>query len=193
MTSLDILRGHPHFDDSRAAGLGNRLGWGMRPALLLIDVCVAYWKAGSPLDISHNPDGAASAASMRRLVAAARDGNVPVVWAQVRYNHPRMRDGGVQAAKTKTIRAWQDGDDRGLDALMPGLEPAAEDTVVLKRNPSAFFGTTLATELRLLGVDTLAICGVSTSGCVRATAMDAMCSGFRPMVSSNYRVRSVQC
>ncbi|KAF1809992.1 Isochorismatase hydrolase [Eremomyces bilateralis CBS 781.70] len=182
MTSLKI-QDHPQYQASIAAGFGHRLGWGSRPALLLIDVCVAYYQPGSPLDITHNPSGAASAPSMCRLVAAARASGVPVVWAQVRYNHPRLRDGGVQAAKTKTIRAWQDGDPRGLDALMPGLEPAEGETTVLKRNPSAFFGTTLATELRLLGVDTLAVCGVSTSGCVRATAMDAMCYGFRPMVS----------
>lgn len=169
-------------------GYGNTMGWGARPALLLIDVCVAYWKKGSPLDLSHNPEGAASPDSMRRLVAAARRGKVPVIWAQVRYDHPQMKDGGIQAKKTKTILAWQDGDPRGLDALMPGLEPEADDTVVLKRNPSAFFGTNLATELQLLNVDTLVIGGVSTSGCVRATAMDAMCHGFRPVVRSSLRL-----
>ncbi|KAK4446637.1 Isochorismatase-like protein [Podospora aff. communis PSN243] len=181
MTAL-ALDTHPSHTRYRAAGYGQRMGWGTRPALLLIDVCAAYWKPGSPLDLSHNPEGAASPDSMRRLVASARAGGVPVCHAQVRYNHPNMLDGGVQAKKTKTILAWQDGDPRGLDALLPGLEPQPEDVLVLKRNPSAFFGTTLSTELRLLGVDTLVICGVSTSGCVRATAMDAVCNGFRPMV-----------
>ncbi|KAH8890563.1 N-carbamoylsarcosine amidase [Thozetella sp. PMI_491] len=176
------VQAHPQYEGLGAAGLGERLGWGSHVALLVIDVCAAYWKAGSPLDLSHNPEAAASPDSMRRLVAAARGSGVPVLWAQVRYNHPEMKDGGVQAKKMKTILAWQDGDTRGLDALLPGLEPAADDIVVLKRNPSAFFGTTLATDMHLLGVDTIAICGVSTSGCVRATAMDAMCHGFRPMV-----------
>jgi nicotinamidase-related amidase len=178
-----------------AAGIGiregtKRLGWGSRPALLLIDVCAAYWTPGSPLDLSGNPAGAASPDSMRRLLRAARSSSsskkVPVVWAQVRYNHPQMLDGAVQAQKTKTILAWQDGDVRGLDAPLEGLVPDQQqegDTLVLKRNPSAFFGTTLATELHLLGVDTLVICGVSTSGCVRATAQDAMCFGYRTMVS----------
>jgi nicotinamidase-related amidase len=187
-----------------------KMGWGARPALLLVDVCIAYWKNGSPLDLSHNPEGNASPDSMRRLLTAARKGNVPVIWAQVRYNHPQMKDGGVQAKKTKTIVAWQDGDPRGLDALLPGLEPAAEDTVVLKRNPSAFcesneslrfiidtdaflVGTNLATELHLLDVDTLVLGGVSTSGCIRATAMDAMAHGFRPMVSGDLRSLSVGC
>lgn len=182
MPALDIAA-HPQAEDYHTAGFGKRIGWGSRPALLLIDVCTAYWKDGSPLDLSNNADGAASPDSMRRLLSSARQGGVPVIWAQVRYNHPQMKDGGVQALKTKTILAWQDGDTRGLDALMPGLEPTSTETVILKRNPSAFFGTTLATELHLLGVDTLVICGVSTSGCVRATAADALCHGFRPMVS----------
>ncbi|KAH7025677.1 putative N-carbamoylsarcosine amidase [Microdochium trichocladiopsis] len=177
------LAAHPQHNEYLSKSLGAaRLGWGSRPALLLIDVCAAYWKQGSPLDISHNPEGAASPDSMRRLLGAAQANNVPVAWAQVRYNHPQLLDGGVQAKKTKTIRAWQDGDERGLDALVPGLEPGEHETLVLKRNPSAFFGTTLATELMLQGVDTVVICGVSTSGCVRATAVDAMCHGFRPMI-----------
>jgi len=182
MMSLDVSH-HPQYLDYETVGFGRRMGWGSRPALLLVDVCRAYWTQGSPLDLSHNPEGAASPESMRRLVAAARVGEVPVVWAQVRYNHPEMKDAGVQGKKTKTILAWQDGDNRGLDATLPGLEPGPEDLVVLKRNPSAFFGTTLATDLHLLNVDTLVICGVSTSGCVRATALDAMCHGFRPMVN----------
>ena len=174
---------HPQYADYHAAGYGKRIGWGSRPALLMIDICRAYFKDGSPLGLLHNPEGAASPESMKRLLAAARSGNVPVIWAQVRYNHPQMKDAGVQGKKSKTIRAWQDGDNRGLDAWLPGLEAAPEDVVILKRNPSAFFGTTLPTELQLLNVDTLVICGVSTSGCVRATALDAMCHGFRPMVS----------
>jgi nicotinamidase-related amidase len=178
-----LLSEHPQFTKAKTQLLGHRLGWGDRPALLLVDVCVAYWKAGSPLNLSHNEAGAASPDSMRRLLEAARKGDIPVLWAQVRYNHPQMLDGAVQAKKTKTILAWQDGDPRGLDAAMPGLEPDPADIVFLKRNPSAFFGTALVGELVRLGVDTLVICGVSTSGCVRATAQDAICYGFRPMVS----------
>lgn len=183
MAVLELSQ-HPQYANYQVAGFGQRLGWGSRPALLVIDVCAAYFVQGSPLNISHNAEGLASLDSMRRLVSAARKCGVPVVWAQVRYNHPQMLDGAVQAKKTKTILTWQDGNDMGLDALMPGLEPEPDEVVVLKRNPSAFFGTTLSTDLRLLGVDTLAITGVSTSGCVRASAMDAMCNGFRPMVCS---------
>lgn len=182
MAKLDVSS-HPQFATYHESGIyGEKLGWGSRPVLLLIDVCTAYWKDGSPLDLSHNSEGAASPESMKRLVGAAREGGVPVIWAQVRYNHPRMQDAGVQGKKSKTIQAWQDGDTRGLDAWMPGLEAAKEDLVVLKRNPSAFFGTSLATDLHLLNTDSIVLCGVSTSGCVRATAADALCAGYRTMV-----------
>ena len=93
-----------------------------------------------------------------------------------------MKDAGVQILKSKSIGVWQDGDTRGFDAWLPGFTADPEDTVIFKRNPSAFFGTTLTTDLQLLNVDTLVLCGISTSGCVRATTMDAIRHGFRPMV-----------
>ena len=98
---------------------------------------------------------------------------------------------------------WQKGDERGFGNWVEGLEPKQDrgEWIVKKKYPSAFFGTTLATDLYTRGVDTVVICGVSTSGCVRgesvvafttiakmvlltskATALDAMCHGFRPMV-----------
>jgi nicotinamidase-related amidase len=120
---------------------------------------------------------------MERLLAAARKGDIPVIWAQVRYTHPSMLDAGIQIKKSKTITAYYEKDPRGYNLWLPGLLPDPEDTVIYKRNPSCFFGTTLPSDLHLMGIDTLVICGVSTSGCVRATAVDAICHGYRPMVS----------
>jgi nicotinamidase-related amidase len=71
---------------------------------------------------------------------------------------------------------------RGLDAGSRARQDEG-DSVIVKKYPSGFFGTTLATELNVRNVDTVVLCGVSTSGCVRASALDAMCYGFRPMVS----------
>lgn len=173
---------HPATSSYQSSGFATVMGWGSRPALILIDVCKAYWTEGSPLDISAHPAGLAAPDSMRRLLAAARAGKVPVVWSQVRYNSPDMADAGLFYKKAKPLTVWQKGDTRGLDKPMEGLEPAEEDTVIVKKFASAFFGTTLASELHVLNVDTLVICGVSTSGCVRATTLDAMQSGFRPMV-----------
>jgi nicotinamidase-related amidase len=174
---------HPATSSYIDSGFANKMGWGKRPALLIIDVCTAYWTPGSPLDLSSNPAAAASPASMRRLLEAARTAKVPVVWSQVEYTHPEMADAGLFYHKAKVLSVWQKGDPRGLDACVKGLVPGAKETIVLKKYASAFFGTSLASELQVLGVDTLVICGVSTSGCVRATTLDAMQHGFRPMVS----------
>lgn len=94
-----------------------------------------------------------------------------------------MSDAGLFHTKAKALTVWQKGDTRGLDKPMEGLVPQEGDTLITKKFASAFFGTTLASELHVMNIDTLVICGVSTSGCVRATTLDAMQSGFRPMVS----------
>ncbi|KAI7337903.1 hypothetical protein KC315_g2040 [Hortaea werneckii] len=174
----------PHSQSSSYAdsGFSNRMGWGKRPALLIIDVCWAYWDSSSPLDISQNPAAAASPDSMRRLLDVARQAGIPVAHTKVAYHDPEMRDAGLFWLKAKPLSVWQKDDPRGLAADLDGLQPKPEDIVVYKKYPSAFFGTTLATELILRQIDTLVICGVSTSGCVRASALDAMCYGFRPMV-----------
>lgn len=95
-----------------------------------------------------------------------------------------MADAGLFYNKSKSLSVWLEGSDRGLDRWLPGLEPdeTLGDVVIVKKYPSAFFETNLKHILRDRNIDTLVICGVSTSGCVRATALDSMCSGFRPMV-----------
>jgi nicotinamidase-related amidase len=94
-----------------------------------------------------------------------------------------MADAGLFYTKAKSLSVWQDGDARGLGEWVEGLVPEASESVVEKQYASSFFGTSLASMLRVKGVDTLVLCGVSTSGCVRATTLDAMQNGFRPMVS----------
>ncbi|KAF2811738.1 Isochorismatase hydrolase [Mytilinidion resinicola] len=190
-----LVTSHPSYASSLASNLHTRLGWGTSPALLLIDVCSAYWSPTSPLSLLADPAGSTSPACMRRLLAAARTGATPVLWAQVRYNHPKMLDGAIQAVKAPGISIWQDGDTRGMDAWLEGLTPGPDDVVVLKKNPSAFFGTNLAGVLQGMGVDTVVVCGVSTSGCVRATAVDAVGWGFRSVVvdeGSGDRSREIQ-
>lgn len=173
---------HPDSDSYAASGYGTPMGWGSRPALILIDVCKGYWADNSPLDTRAHAPSAAAPDVMRRLVAAARNASVPIYWTAVEYTEPDMRDAGLFWLKAKTLSVWHVDDQRGLGDWVDGLVPDKGEMVVKKRYPSAFFGTTLATELTTRGVDTVVICGVSTSGCVRASTLDAMCYGFRPMV-----------
>lgn len=167
-----------------AAGLAGKIGFGQRPALLLVDVCNAYWTKDSPLNTSSNPNSAAVPGVIRNLVHAARLGQVPLIWTRVEYTEPDMSDAGIFFCKAPLLRVFQKGHESGLEDWVSGLEPKEGEVVISKRYPSAFFATDLNTRLQLKGVDTLVVCGVSTSGCVRASVLDAMCFGYRPMVSA---------
>jgi nicotinamidase-related amidase len=175
---------HPDTSSYKSAGFANKIGWGKSPALLLIDVCTAYWTENSPLSTLSNPASVASVDVMKKLLAAAREGGVPVVWTTVGYECEDMADAGIFWKKSKALDIWKKGDPRGLANWVDELVPTANETVITKKYPSAFFGTDLATRLTVLGVDTLVICGVSTSGCVRASTLDSMQYGYRPMVSA---------
>lgn len=140
---------HAASDSYRRSGFSSRMGWGSRPALILIDVCKAYFTQDSPLSILSNPAGANSPESMRRLLAAARAGQVPVIWSQVEYSKPDMADAGLFWRKAKVLDVWLKGDERGLADCLDGLEPQQADVVVVKKYASAFFGTSLASELQV--------------------------------------------
>ena len=155
-----------------------RLGWGARPALLVVDLVRAYTEPGGPFLL---PDPGPAVAATAALVDAARAGGRPVVWTVVRYT-PGLADGGLFVRKVPALAAFADDADGGWGALAPPLQPAADEPVVAKQYASAFFGTSLAATLHAAAVDTLVIAGVSTSGCVRASATDALNHGFRPLV-----------
>jgi len=161
--------------DSYAPAFDGRLAAGVRPALLIVDVVMAYLAPDSPLYAGVE----VALASNIRLATAARSAAVPVVFTNVVYR-PDGRDGGLFYRKVPALRAFEAGSPLG--AFPPGLQPESGDLVVTKQYPSAFFGTPLAATLNALRVDTLLIGGFSTSGCVRASALDALCHGFVPFV-----------
>ena len=164
-------------DNYASGGFGLALQPGRRPALLVIDFVRAYLVEGSPLYAAAEPARAAAQA----LLEAARRAGVPVVHTNVQYQ-PGGRDGGVFFRKVPALKCFEAGAHPDLAAFAAGLEPAAGETVITKQYASAFFGTTLASTLTSLGVDTVLIAGVSTSGCVRASAVDACQHGFIPLV-----------
>ena len=91
-------------------------------------------------------------------------------------------DGGVFFRKVPALSCFEAGRHPELAAFAEGLEPVAGETVITKQYASAFFGTTLQPTLSALGVDTVLIAGVSTSGCIRASAVDCCQHGFVPVV-----------
>lgn len=152
---------------------------GTSPALLLVDPVRAYVDAGSPL---HLESGAAALAQMARLAAEFRARALPVIWTGVRYQ-PGGADGGHFFRKVPALELFVGESEAG--SFPDALQPEPGEPVFLKQYPSAFFGTSLAEWLRERGVDTLYIGGFSTSGCVRASALDALQYGFIPIAVSD--------
>ena len=162
-------------EDYAAAGFGGTLQPGRKPVLLLIDFARAYFDPESPLHAGVE----AVRDSAARLHLAARAAGVPVVFTKVEYSADG-HEGGVFYRKIAALKCFERGNP--LADFTPELAPMVCDEVVTKHFPSAFFGTGLAEHLRKRGVDTVVIAGLSTSGCVRASAVDALCHGFVPLV-----------
>jgi len=162
--------------DYERAGFAGHLAFGRKPALLIVDVVQAYLEPSSPL---YAPPFEDALRSNERLVAVAREVGVPVIFTGVRYAANGV-DGGLFFRKVQALRSFLP--DSRLGAFPPTLQPLADELVVIKQYASAFFGSSLAATLTSLGIDTLLITGFSTSGCVRATTLDALQSGFVPYV-----------
>ena len=161
--------------DYSRAGFSGHLAFGKRPALLVVDVCRAYLDPSSPLYAGVEDALACNV----RLAQTARACRVPVIFTRVRYS-AEGADGGLFYRKVPALAAYLD--DNPLGEFPEGFGPLPGEVVVTKQYASAFFGTSLAATLTALGIDTLLITGFSTSGCVRATALDALQHGFAPFV-----------
>jgi len=164
-------------DNYRGAFDGS-LGFGEKPALILIDFVQAYFEESCPLYAGVEE----SLTSALRIRDAARAADIPVIYTNVVYQAGGA-DGGVFFRKVPALEAFIEGNPLG--GWPQGLIPAAGEVVISKQYPSAFFGTSLAAMLTFLKVDTLIITGLTTSGCVRATCIDAVSSGFIPIVVSD--------
>jgi nicotinamidase-related amidase len=157
-------------------GFGQRIGFGERPVLIVIDMLKAFTDPGAPLGANLDPQLAA----IERLLRAAHARDRPVIFSSVRYDESDVRDAGIWARKMKGVTSLQ-ADGKGWE-LDPRLDFRNGDILLYKKYASCFFGTDLVPKLLTKGVDTLIITGCTTSGCVRATAVDACQNGFRPVV-----------
>lgn len=161
-------------EDYARAGFGGTLAPGDAPALILLDFARAYFDPSCGLYAAVEAQRAAAA----RLADAARAAACPVVFTRVEY--APGADGGQFYKKVPALKAFDR--DNPMGDFTPELAPRTGDIVVTKQYPSAFFGTDLAARLHARGVDTCLVTGLSTSGCVRATTLDALCHGFVPLV-----------
>lgn len=164
-------------DNYARGGFGKSLAFGQRPALLIIDFVRAYLVKGSPLYAGVEQ----ARADCEVLLRAARAARIPVIHTNVAFQLGG-RDGGMFFRKVPALACFERGKHPELAAFGEGLEPVDGETVITKQYASAFFGTSLASTLTSLGVDTVLIAGLSTSGCVRASAVDCVQHGFIPVV-----------
>jgi maleamate amidohydrolase len=167
------------FSDAKALyarkGLGSRVGWGERPALLVVDVTIGFSDPNSPV----GADLSSVIGEINRLLDAARLRELPVIFTSIAYDDPDV-EGGHWVRKIPALRVLR----RGTPSVEvdPRLHRRPSEPVIYKCYTSAFFGTPLQALLQHLRVDTLVVCGCSTSGCIRATACDAVQFGFRCIV-----------
>jgi maleamate amidohydrolase len=156
-------------------GFGNAVAPMAPYGLLIIDFINGF---ADPLTFGGGNIGPAIECT-RGLLAQARQRQWPVVHTRVVYQDDGA-DANIFALKVPPILALRE--DAPESQIVPQLQPVAGELVLRKTSPSAFFGTSLAAWLSLRGIRTLLIAGCTTSGCVRASVVDAMCHGFRPLV-----------
>ncbi len=157
---------------------GQRMGFGLRPALLIVDFTVGFndpaaFGGGNISDAVRNTGP---------LLDKVRSLGLPVAHTKIVYAEDGS-DTNVHCLKVPRLLTLTD--DNPASDFVPELKPRKGEIVIRKRLPSAFFGTDLCGMLLAKGIDTLIVAGCTTSGCVRASTLDAMCHGFRPMVVSD--------
>jgi nicotinamidase-related amidase len=156
-------------------GFSKRVGWGTRPAVLVVDVTNGFTDPRSPV----GADLTDVIGEINRVLEVARNARVPVIFTSIAYDDPDI-EGGFWVKKIPALRVLRKGTPAvDVDAR---LDRRPNEPIIYKCYTSSFFGTHLQALLQHLGVDTLIVCGTSTSGCIRATACDGVQLGFRCIV-----------
>ena len=160
------------------AGFGAEIERGLRPAVVVVDLSRGFTEARFPT----GSDLSAEVGATARVIEAARSAGVPVVYTTIAYEPGDAAGDGALAwlRKAPGLAVLAAGSE--LVEIDPRIEPRAGEPVLVKKGASAFFGTDLAERLRAEGVDTVLVCGATTSGCVRASVVDAVQHGFPTLV-----------
>lgn len=156
---------------------GNKIGFGENPALLVIDFLKGYTTEDSPLYAPGVVDAVREAVA---LIDAARQHGIPIIHTQVRYHPQTFADGGLWIKKAPVLKSLVEGNE--LAEFCDEVKPLSSETIITKQYASAFFGTNLIATLNAQNIDTVLMAGCTTSGCIRATAVDCIQYGFRPIV-----------
>lgn len=171
VTAKEMGTQQSHYDN---IGFSERTGFGKQPAILVIDMCRGITEPGKMfIDMDEHIPCIAS------ILDAARRIGAPVIFTTVAY-HTDLADAGVFGKKVPLVQNFLYGSPLvDIDPRLPVLDT---DHLLVKKFPSAFYGTNLQSMLGSLGIDTTIVVGNSTSGCVRATVCDSVSGGFQTIV-----------
>ncbi len=157
------------------ARLGQSVTLGERPAVLVVD----FSRGFTDPECTLGGDLTREVEATKRLLLAAREREIPVIFTTIGYE-PNLKDASIWPQKLPALEELIIGS-KWVE-IDPRLERREDETVVLKKGPSAFFGTNLTSILVSQGVDTVVMCGATTSGCIRATAIDLLQYGYPTVV-----------
>ncbi len=157
-------------------GFGGRGGFGRRPALAVIDMTLGFTDPESPLAC----DLEEPVANIQKLLEAARRAEIPIVFTTIAYRESDKLTAAAFIDKVPALLTLEAGSRWG--EIDPRIAPREMEPVLNKLFASAFYGTGLPSLLAAAGVDTLMVTGASTSGCVRATVVDALQYGYRSVI-----------
>ncbi len=167
---------HPSEQFLLNCGFGLRMGWGRRPALLIVDFSRSFTNPASPL----GSDLSREIAETLKVLEASRRAGIPVTYSTIAFDDQGAHDAELWIAKARILGTLRTGSqDVEID---PRLGRREEEPILVKNFASVFFGTDYAMQMHAAEVDTIIITGCTTSGCVRASAVDALQNGFRPMI-----------
>jgi nicotinamidase-related amidase len=175
-----------------ASGYGARAGFGKRPAILIVDVSYNFCgDRPEPIleSIKRWPNSCGerawiAVAAIQKLIEAARAKTLPIIYTTNVYRADRW-DLGLLGEKNARAQEWSSGTaatNLQGDAILTEIAPEPTDIIVTKQMPSAFHGTRLQSYLTYLNCDSVIVGGTTTSGCVRASVLDAFSQNFRVII-----------
>ncbi len=163
------------FDDYRRKGLAARCGFGARPVLLIVDFINGFTDPSTPLGglLGHEIQETA------KVLDAFRRADLPVIYTTIAYRSD-LRDAGMWIKKVPSLEILKQG--TTMVEIDDRIRPRPGETVIEKKQASAFFGTDLDARLKARGIDTIVMTGCTTSGCIRASAIDSIQHGYHTAV-----------
>ena len=163
----------------RARGFGVKIGFGERPALIVIDMIKGFTNKDMPLGAPLE----SQIAAQKPMIDVAHERGIPVIFSTVMYADHDMADAGLWAIKMKGIATLQAGTE--AVEVDPRLGMRGTDSLLVKKYASCFFGTDLVPRLTHRGIDTLIITGTLTNCCCESTARDALQMGYKVIFMSD--------